>query len=312
MSAPIVLIATITLRPGSEQAFTDWQVRHDAAIAKFPGSISTDIMPAGDAASRKWTIVLNFEKKEQLAAWQQSKERAALVAETSQFAEKGDFGPTIPTDSKEAEPTITEVILSKVKPGQTEAYRAWTVRIQMAQAKYPGYRGMYLQPPNSGPEGHWTTLLRFDTMEHLLAWKSSPERAALLHEARDIIESEELMRLATSFPGWVPINPATGKGPPNWKTALLVLLGLYPVVVLELRFLNPHLASLNPSLATFIGNVGSVAATSFITMPLFVSWFSWWLFLDGKTSKSREALGLVLLAVLFAIEIALLWNLLLK
>jgi uncharacterized protein len=52
------------------------------------------------------------------------------------------------------------------------------------------------------------------------------------------------MRLATSFPGWVPINPMTGKGPPNWKTALLVILGLFPIVMLEMRFLSPILASL--------------------------------------------------------------------
>ena len=73
---------------------------------------------------------------------------------------------------------------------------------------------------------------------------AAPERAELLKEAKAFIESEELMRLATSFPGWVPINPVTGKGPPDWKTALLVLLGLYPIVVIELRFLNPILRGL--------------------------------------------------------------------
>ena len=81
-------------------------------------------------------------------------------------------------------------------------------------------------------------------------------------------------------------------------------------MVLELRFLNPHLAFLNPSLATFIGNVGSVAVTSFITMPLFVRWFGWWLFPEKKL-KSREPMGLGLFIVLFAIEIAILWRILL-
>ncbi|MDT7811502.1 MAG: hypothetical protein QOJ42_1418, partial [Acidobacteriaceae bacterium] len=36
-----------------------------------------------------------------------------------------------------------------------------------------------------------------------------------------------------------PLNlPVTGKGPPDWKTAIFVMLGLYPIVVLELRFLS--------------------------------------------------------------------------
>ena len=66
---------------------------------------------------------------------------------------------------------------------------------------------------------------------------NAPERKALLSETREFIESEELMRLATAFPGWVPIDPLTGEGPPNWKTAMLVLLGLFPIVMLRETFL---------------------------------------------------------------------------
>ena len=78
----------------------------------------------------------------------------------------------------------------------------------------------------------------------------------MLKESQAFIEHEQLMRLATSFPGWVPIDPMTGKGPPNWKTALLVILGLFPIVMLEMRFLSPILSALglHASLATFIGN----------------------------------------------------------
>ena len=78
-------------------------------------------------------------------------------------------------------------------------------------------------------------MLRFGTPEQMNAWMAAPERAAMLEEARAFIEGEELLRLATSFPGWVPINPETGKGPPDWKTALLVLLGLYPIVATRAR-----------------------------------------------------------------------------
>ena len=190
-------------------------------------------------------------------------------------------------------------------------YREWAVRIQAEQAKYAGYRGMYLQPP-AEKDGPWTTIIRFDTAEHLEAWMEAPERAELLTESKAFIEHEQLMRLATSFPGWVPINPMTGKGPPNWKTALLVVLGLFPVVMLEMRFLSPILGyfGLHASLATFISNCISVAATTFITMPLFIRWFGWWLFTDKNTPKWIGPTGLLLLAVLFAIEVGGLWNLL--
>lgn len=120
------------------------------------------------------------------------------------------------------------------------------------------------------------------------------------------------MRLATAFPGWVPIDPMTGKGPPNWKTAMLVLLGLFPVVMLELKFLSPKLSLLgiHASLATFIGNSISVAVTSFFTMPWCVRWFGWWLFPEKGLEKRLTTKGLAILGLLYAVEIIALWRLL--
>jgi antibiotic biosynthesis monooxygenase (ABM) superfamily enzyme len=119
------------------------------------------------------------------------------------------------------------------------------------------------------------------------------------------------MRLQTSFPGWVPMDPLTGEPPPNWKAALLVLLGLFPIVMLEMRFLGDLFTPLgiqNASLATFFGNVISVGLTSFVTMPLFVKWFAWWLFPKGNKS-AQTAKGTAILCILFAIEVIVLWNL---
>jgi len=313
MSLPAVLIATSKLRPGQEEAFASWQAQHSKVAGSFPGYISSDTMPPTKPGDNEWTTVLNFQTTGQLLKWRESEERGKLVGELLPLLEGGNLGEIMPEDNSAEQPgtNVTQVVLSKITPGMEDAYREWSVRIQQAQARYPGYRGTYLQPPGSGAGGHWTTMLRYDTSEHLDAWLAAPERAELLRESKAFIENEELMRLATSFPGWVPISPVTGHGPPDWKTAMLVLLGLYPTVLLELRFLNPHLAFLNPSLATFFGNVGSVAVTSFITMPLFVRWFGWWLFLDKDTPRSRGPLGFGLLTVLFVIEIVLLWRILL-
>lgn len=311
MSPPVVLIATVKLRRGQEEAFAAWQLEQDKAVSRFEGYISSDIMAPTKPGDNEWTILLNFRSKEDLVKWQRSDERAQLIGKALPLLEGGNLGELMPKDNSAAQPgsNVTQVILSKVKPGMEEPYREWAVRIQRAQALYPGYRGTYLQPPENDRNGYWTTMLRYDTQEHLNAWLESPERAELIREAKAFIENEELLRLATSFPGWVPIDPTTGEGPPNWKTALLVLLGLFPTVMLELRYLNPHLAFLNPSAATFIGNIGSVAVTSFITMPLFVRWFGWWLFPKQDAPASTSAKGVLILTLLFAGEIAALWHL---
>ncbi|MEO8205261.1 MAG: antibiotic biosynthesis monooxygenase [Chthoniobacterales bacterium] len=305
MSEPAILIATAKVRPGCEDAFATWKGRHDEVLAKFPGYLSSDIMPP-DEHTDMWTILLNFKTHDDLTTWQTSKERADIVAELLPLVAGGNLGQAMqkemPAEAQEGT-NVTQIIVSKVKSGKADDYRKWAARMQLAQSKYPGYKGMYLQPPAEG-ESNWTTLMRFDTSEHLEGWLAAPERAALLKESKAFIEHEELMRLATSFPGWVPINPATGKGPPNWKTALLVLLGLYPIVMLEMRYLR---LGLTPALGMFVGNVISVGLTSFVTMPLFVRWFGWWLFADETSPKGTEFKGNLLLTIIFVLEVVFFW-----
>lgn len=313
MSQNAALIATAVVRPGKEEAFSAWQAKHDIVIAAFPGYISSDMVPP-PGGNGPWTIILNFETEAELKNWQESAERGKILGELVPLLEGGNFGESVKIGESGESPNaeVTEVIFSKVKPGKAEQYRAWTGRIQAAQAKYPGYRGMYLQPPPHGVDGgHWTSILRFDSALHLEGWMNAPERKALIAETKEFIESEELMRLATAFPGWVPIDPMTGEGPPNWKTAMLVLLGLFPIVMLELKYLSPVLAGLglHASFATFIGNAISVALTSFYTMPWSVGWFGWWLFPKGNTAEITFR-GVMIIFLLYAIEVAALWWLL--
>jgi hypothetical protein len=81
------------------------------------------------------------------------------------------------------------------------------------------------------------------------------------------------------------------------------------IVMLEMRFLSPILPSsgMHASLATFIGNSISVFGTTFVTMPLCIRWFGWWLF---TTPAWITPIGLGFLAALFAIEVGALWYLL--
>lgn len=312
MSNHAVLIATATVRTGCEEAFTAWQLQYSMAISQFPGFISTDTIPPGEKPGGHWTIIANFESEKAIAEWRRSPERGEILNKVFPLLDSGNLNETVSTDGAGSVPgaDVTEVIFSKVRPGMAERYREWAGRIQSAQAKYPGYRGLYLQPPASGKDGHWTSILRYDSAAHLEAWMNAPERKTLLAETKEFIESEDLMRLSTAFPGWVPIDPVTGEGPPNWKAAMLVLLGLFPIVMLEMKFLSPILAAwgLHASLATFIGNVISVALTSFLTMPLFVRWFGWWLFPKGNPTATARGVGI--LAALFALEVIAFWKLL--
>jgi hypothetical protein len=79
--------------------------------------------------------------------------------------------------------------------------------------------------------------------------------------------------------------------------------------MLELKFLNPQLATLNPAVRTFIGNAISVAVTTWPLMPLAIWMFSAWLFPENKPRWLVLTSPLFLLAC-YAVEIAVFWHLL--
>ena len=299
-----ILQAKFHLRRGTENEFAAWQAKALTRAAEFKGFLNSEITPSGDASS--WAVMLRFANTGHLDTWRESETWRHLLEEVqSLLAEKS----SIEIEVRESEPDggVVEVIVTKVKVGKEAAYREWETKIQQAQSKFPGYCGSYVQPPLAGELG-WTTLMRFDTAEHLDTWLKSPERAALLGEAEPLIDYAHLQRMETSFPGWFPTDPKTGQGPPNWKAAMLVLLGLFPIVMLESLFLSPRLASLNFSLALFIGNTISVALTTWLTMPVFIKALDWWLFPKPDAPKSVHWKGTLLIFALYALSVAIFWK----
>jgi len=302
-----ILLAKFQLRPDAENPFAEWQARALTHAAGFDGFLNSEITPSGEGLS--WSVLLRFADSGHLEAWRKSETWQRLLDEAAPLlAEKSSIEVEI--KQSESNDGVVEVIITQVKAGKEAAYREWETKIQQAQSRFPGYRGAYVQPPVAGELG-WTTLMRFDTAKQLDTWLKSPERAALVKEAESLVDYAHLQRMGTSFPGWFPTDPTTGKGPPNWKAAMLVLLGLFPIVMLEARFLSPQLAGVNSSLGMFIGNVISVALTTYLTMPLFIKTLGWWLFPKSDASKvAVNAAGTALIFLLYAIEVAALWHLL--
>ena len=68
--------------------------------------------------------------------------------------------------------------------------------------------------------------------------------------------------------------------------------------MLELVYLSPPPHSLDMAVATFIGNLLSVAATGFVLIPLVLCAFEWWLLPRPIDSPGVEAAGVALIVKL--------------
>jgi antibiotic biosynthesis monooxygenase (ABM) superfamily enzyme len=297
-------VTTVRVRRGEEGAFAGWLTELNEIVATFPGYISAVVIPPVPPSQSDWVMVQRFQTLEQLGAWLDSDARRSLLARsTSLLVDEGTTNVIEGTSTEHSpQDMVTEIITVSVKPGMEEAYQAWVDRIRQVEAKFPGYRGLQLQPPIPGLQDDWVSLLRFDTSEHLNAWLESDARRAALREAEPFIDQRE-QQVATAFSGWFTFGDSPDDVPPNWKQAMVVLLTLFPVVMLELLYLSPLLRSLNLAVATFIGNLLSVAALTWLLVPWANRAFEWWLRPTANISPRAEAAGIALIAGLYTLSV---------
>jgi uncharacterized protein len=303
---PNILTISIQPRPEVKSAFWDWQSNLNANVAAFPGFVSLDIFLA-NAAQDEWMIVQRFHNAEDLRTWRASTEYQELMAELQAFA--------ISNSLQEAESTvenlkggITEVFITKVSPQKESEYRTWTAKIHQIEAKFPGFKGVYVQSPSTNQGGNWITLLQFDTPEHLDQWLISPERQELLKQGNALIDSIESHRMISPYAGWFTSATREGKAPAAWKQTMIVLLVLFPIVMLEFKYLSPWTKNLNLSLGTFIGNAISVSLVSWPLVPIAIWCLGWWLNPPPNKKFLFNAIGTLIVLLLYLIEIAFFWN----
>jgi antibiotic biosynthesis monooxygenase (ABM) superfamily enzyme len=197
---------------------------------------------------------------------------------------------------------VTVVATHHLRPGEEVEFQQRMREMMRAESHFPGYRGSELIAPVPGVQDNWLTLIRFDTDVHMRSWLDSRERRELLADLQPTVEHLDVQQVGGSFGAWFAPSE-TGQGaPPNWKQAMAVLLMLYPTVMLITLFLSPRL-HLSMATGMFVGNVVSVAALTWLLMPLANRALSRWLAPDA--SARTTALGTVSVLVLYALTIVL-------
>lgn len=304
-----ILIMVMKVRSEAGDSFTAWRETFNHAVTSFAGFVSLEMQPSQKKDYVEWTGVQRFRTADSLNAWRQSKVRLSLLEKAKPFLVEAI--QELESKDYQGNKSVTEVFVTRVSPEKYEAYREWASKIQQVESQFPGYQGIYIQAPEKEKTGTWITILRFDTPEHLDAWINSSQRKEILKESASIVEELQSHRVVSPFTGWFAnLSKEAGESPAVWKQTMLVLLVLFPMVMLELRFLSPLTAHLNPSLATFIGNAISVTLISWPMLPLAIWFLKWWL-APGTIHRRRKTLtGFFVVSALYLLEIGALWRLL--
>ena len=307
-----ILTTKMKIRPDCKADFIEWLAKLHGTIAAMPGFSSVEISSDGEGAESKWVIIQRFQNSESALSWQTSDMRKDLLDEIRKYLssdKKGNF-QDLKGGVEGMQHGITEVFVTQVSPDKEEAYREWIAKIHQAEAQFPGFQRMYVQAPKKGQGINWITFLQFDTQENLDRWLDSEERKAMLQEAQPLITSLESHRVISPYAGWFAKVSSGTDVPSIWKQTMVVLLVLFPIVMLELKYLSLLTAGLNPSLATFIGNAISVALISWPMMPVALFFLGWWFARRTERKISYAVLGTGIIVLLYLAEIAAFWNLL--
>jgi uncharacterized protein len=298
------IVSNIYMPEKSQPDFIDWQSKLHGIMASFPGFVSLEISSSSDSY---WRIVQRFQSVESVNRWRNSKERTKLLDELKSLS--NDIRIVDEGSDAFKQGGVTEVFVTEVIPEKEIIFKKWLAKIHNLEARFPGFRGLFVQAPTEKSR-YWLTFLQFDSAKNLDHWLASDERQLALEESKELIKHLESHRLISPYAGWfASIAKETGTPPSAWKQTMVVLLVLFPIVMLEIRYLNPWLTSFNISLATFIGNAISVSLVSWPLVPLAIRFLRFWLVPQPEKKREATLYGTALVLLLYALSIAIFWKL---
>jgi antibiotic biosynthesis monooxygenase (ABM) superfamily enzyme len=174
---------------------------------------------------------------------------------------------------------IVEHIVLKGKGWQ---FRWWHASLTQSARQAKGYIRTALCPPVKGAQLRWYSIIHFDSSEHLNLWLKSDEREKLLESGQKVFKTYQFKSFATCLEGWLSHEAGLekiGLGPSAWKQNLAVVLGLYPVVMIQSMLFTEFGIMKYWSLASsmLVNNLVTSSILTWVAMPFVTRWLSFWL-----------------------------------
>lgn len=179
----------------------------------------------------------------------------------------------------------SSVVIEYLVPyAQRWAFRRWHARLVHTAERSEGFIRADRHRPLQCQGGvlKWYSVIHFDQPDHLNHWLSSKPREQVLAAGREIFKSYKFKSFATGLEGWFSRQSGIeldSLGPPAWKQILSVVLGLYPIIMLQ-DFVFQQLDLFDhwpPAHAMLVNNLITTCILTLVVMPLIVRLLDFWL-----------------------------------
>lgn len=302
-------------RAADPEVFDGWICDVRSAAEAVPGFVAFAASISRDAPL-DWAVAVTFDSEDSLHQWLDGatwKHLVRAAAARGFLRLSSDLviieGAVIPTG--------VAIVSSSVSSGMEADFQAAHIKLTTAASQFSGYEGTAVFPP--GAPGKWMSLIRFRTEPQLSAWLRSPQRNEVLPPVRSSL-TRDFSVLAQTTPFGTTVRNVDGKAEmtPSWKTAMLLLMVLYPMVMLQSRFVAPVIGMLGaqPWLSVWLSQVLSVALMQWWLMPTVSSWCRRWLDPVDGASRRISLRGAAIAMIVYAtslttfatVEVLQYWN----
>ncbi len=282
-----------------ERGLQPWVERATDAARSMPGFQALR-MAVTDGGLQS-AVAVSFDTAEQLHACLDSATWEAVLSEGNTDGVMRKSSDLLIIEGHRLPPG-TAAFLYDVIDSATAEFVAAVTQLVTSTAKFPGYVGTVLLPPAPEADIHeWTAILMFRSDDQLATWVTSDERARRIAQLRMHLRKDfDIMSVDARFASILRIDHGRPMVTPGWKTAMVILLVLYPTVMMLSRFLGPVLRDwgAEPWLTTWLSQVASVAILTYALMPLATRAFSRWLDpVDGAGLRVSVFGAIVVIAV---------------
>ena len=214
---------------------------------------------------------------------------------------------------EKAEKDYASLVVEHTIPrGKGLSFRWWHLKLTQSARGFEGYVRTDLCAPVRGTqEMKWYSIVHFDTPEHLNKWMKSRDRESMIGSGSQVFSSYRFMSFATGLEGWFSSQSGAeqfGSGPPAWKQNLSVVLGLYPVVMIQTLVFGALGIMQGWSLPSsmVVNNLITSSILTWGVMPLVSKIMRFWLYPASQPkSQTRDWLGAGAIAGALLVMVAL-------